>query len=208
MLGKKVVKLETGQFVFGRSTASEELNIKRSTLYEYMKVLEKNKIITINASNKYSIVCVVKWDDYQGNNCYPDNSVATKQQQTSTNKNEKKVKKEIYNNIFTYWNSKAADTEALVKHKELSEAREKAIDKALKAIGSEKELLIVLDRFISHYEEKVRSDYPLKKRTLQDFYGQKAHGKVTLFCQEYEDEGDRYINKATQNEELKGMILL
>lgn len=65
LVGKTIVELEKGQFVTGRKKASEELNMKERTVYDYFKLLEKLQMISINSNNKFSIITVEKWEDYQ-----------------------------------------------------------------------------------------------------------------------------------------------
>lgn len=65
------------------------------TAFNYLKSTGR---ITIESNNKFSLITIVKWSDYQVDNRLPNKPV-TNEQQTSnkpvtTNKNEKKVKKE------------------------------------------------------------------------------------------------------------------
>lgn len=45
LIGRQIVHLEKGQFVFGRKKASEELKMKERTLYDYLKLLEQLSMI-------------------------------------------------------------------------------------------------------------------------------------------------------------------
>lgn len=65
LVGQQEVNLEKGQFVFGRKKASEELSMTESTIYKYIKLLEKLQMISVKSNNKFSIVSVEKWEDYQ-----------------------------------------------------------------------------------------------------------------------------------------------
>lgn len=65
LVGQQEVNLEKGQFVFGRKKASEELSMTESTIYKYIKLLEKLQMISLKSNNKFSIVSVEKWEDYQ-----------------------------------------------------------------------------------------------------------------------------------------------
>ena len=100
MVGNQIVQLQEGQFVFGRQKAAVELNINDRTVYDYMKLLEKCKMVNIKANNKFSVVTIEKWafyqgceDDYQQQTSQQTNSKpTTDQQQTNTNKNVKNDK--------------------------------------------------------------------------------------------------------------------
>ncbi|MEW4224003.1 DnaD domain-containing protein [Rossellomorea marisflavi] len=96
LVGMKVVELNPGQFVFGRSKAASEMNMKESTVWMYIKLLEKLGSISINSNNKFSVITVDKWEDYQSQESdgeqQNDNKITTKKQQNNTNKNLKNLK--------------------------------------------------------------------------------------------------------------------
>lgn len=95
VVGRQVVKLEKGQFIYGRKKASKELKIKETTLYDYLKLLENLSIIRVIPNNKYSIVCIEKWELYQiqeeKTDIKYDNKPTTNRQQMDTNKNVKNI---------------------------------------------------------------------------------------------------------------------
>lgn len=100
--GETTISVERGQFVFGRFSAEEDLNIDGSTIYKWIKKMESMEMITIDSNSHYSILTVNKYNDYndidetevatieQPSN----NQVATIEQPCNTNKNEKKDKNE------------------------------------------------------------------------------------------------------------------
>lgn len=65
LVGRRVVHLQKGQFVFGRKRASEELRLKESTVRDYVKLLEKLGTIDIKSDNKFSVITVINWAVYQ-----------------------------------------------------------------------------------------------------------------------------------------------
>lgn len=95
LVGRQIVKLEIGQFIFGRKKASEELKIKERTLYDYLKLLEELSMISIKSNNKFSVVTIEKWSEYQveeiKNQQQINNKTTTNAQQTHTNKNVKNI---------------------------------------------------------------------------------------------------------------------
>ena len=106
LVGRRVVHLQKGQFVFGRKRASEELRLKESTVRDYVKLLEKLGTIDIKSDNKFSVITVVNWAVYQNdeeisdskndkksttNQHQMDNKSTSNQQQINTNKNVKNV---------------------------------------------------------------------------------------------------------------------
>lgn len=91
LVGKQLVHLKPGQFVFGRRVASEELRMKPSTVWDCMKLLEKMQNINIKSNNKFSVVTIEKWGEYQNksesNQQQTDNKPTTNRQQPDTNNN-------------------------------------------------------------------------------------------------------------------------
>ncbi len=97
LVGKQLVHLEKGQFVTGRKKAAEELNMNDRTIYDYFKLLKKLHMISINSNNKFSVVSIEKWEDYQIEELKINNKSTTNQQQINTNKNVKKLYLIIFN---------------------------------------------------------------------------------------------------------------
>lgn len=97
LVGQQMINLEKGQFIFGRKKASEELKMKESTIYKYIKLLEDEQMLSINSNNKFSIVSIEKWEDYQIEGLKNNNKGTTKEQQSNTNKNVKKLYLFIFN---------------------------------------------------------------------------------------------------------------
>lgn len=97
LVGQQEVNLQKGQFVFGRKKASEELKMSESTIYKYIKLLEKLQMIGIKSNNKFSVITVEKWEEYQIEELKDNNKVTTKEQQSNTNKNVKNIYLYLYN---------------------------------------------------------------------------------------------------------------
>lgn len=87
--GRSLSKLKAGQFIFGRSSAAEELNLPASTIWSWMKILESDSFIDIKSTTKFSLISVKNWDKYQVDDSEVDNKRKTNEKQTDTNKNSK-----------------------------------------------------------------------------------------------------------------------
>lgn len=122
IIEKQEILLKPGQFVTGRFSLHAEYNagvaprkkIKETTLWNWLKRLEKFGNLDIKSYNKYSVVTVVKWDEYQDTltteQQQNDNRLTTERQQIDTNKNLKNLEKEKkLNNI----SPTTAETETL-----------------------------------------------------------------------------------------------
>lgn len=97
LVGQRIVSLKKGEFIFGRKQASEELKMTESTIYKYIKLLEKLQMISIKSNNKFSIVSIEKWEDYQIEELKNNNKITTKEQQSNTNKNVKNIYLFLFN---------------------------------------------------------------------------------------------------------------
>lgn len=101
LVGMQKVPLKSGQFVFGRKKAAEELNMSESLVYRYIQFLKDEGNIGITANNKFSVVTIEKWEEYQFKNekvnSKMNNKWTTNEQQMNTNKNVKNNK-----NIYLY----------------------------------------------------------------------------------------------------------
>lgn len=84
-IGIQEIHINKGQFIFGRKKAAIELNMKESTAYKYLKILEKEQRITIKSNNRFSVVTLINWEDYQKIE-EKSNSRVTAEEQQSNNK--------------------------------------------------------------------------------------------------------------------------
>lgn len=95
LVGNTVVKLEPGQFVTGRDALAEEFNkgvpttkkCSAISLWRRLKILEKLEMLNIKTTNKYSVVTVIKWNEYQDSEQQVNNKRTTDEQQVNTNNN-------------------------------------------------------------------------------------------------------------------------
>ncbi|MFH0756348.1 MAG: hypothetical protein V2B15_03575 [Bacteroidota bacterium] len=96
------VKILRGQFIFGRNRSADELNMKGSTVWSFLKGFERTKMLEIKSNNHYSIVTVCNYEDYQKasvisltTNQQPiNNQTNTKPTPADTTNNDKKDKNE------------------------------------------------------------------------------------------------------------------
>jgi len=96
--GTTEVKLQAGQFIFGRKTAAKELRMKPSTVRDRMHRLAKMGNITMQADTHYTVVSVSNWETYQCSNVgEADTQPATQppgnQQATATHPTQSKKDK-------------------------------------------------------------------------------------------------------------------
>lgn len=125
MVGLQEVQLNPGEFIIGRYQLHNDLYPARIrdqskwasyrkfqvpspfTLWRWLKSLESMQFLSIKSNNKYSIVSIINWHTYQGNEL--ENEQQTEQQvsnkrsssdhQVITNKNAKNIKNVKNNNV-------------------------------------------------------------------------------------------------------------
>jgi hypothetical protein len=102
--GKDDINVLPGQFVTGRFELSSALGEKPSTIYKRISALQRSGFLNTKSNNKNTLVTVVNWELYQSadreSNNKSNNKVTTKEQQSSTNKNDKNDKK-IYSDFVS-----------------------------------------------------------------------------------------------------------
>ena len=75
------VPIPAGSFATGRHAASEFLGMNAATWYKRMKKLESCGVISLKSNNRFTVVTVEKWADYQESQEFGNNKVTTKSQQ-------------------------------------------------------------------------------------------------------------------------------
>ena len=92
------ITINPGQIIIGRTKLSKELKLTERKIRTSLNRLKTTKEIAIKTTNKFSIVTICKWEEYQSKE---DDERPAKRpakrlsndQQTTTNKNDKNVKK-------------------------------------------------------------------------------------------------------------------
>ena len=192
--GQMVTSLESIRRECGRGITIQNI---RTALSRF----EKYGFLTNQSTKTGRLITIVNWGDYQKPEDEPNspsNKDLTKTQQRpnkdlTPREEGKKDKKErrnyIYHEIYSHYLSLD-----LVKHKKFTPAMEMAIKTAMKNNGySAADCKVLLDRHKKAVEITKNSEYPIKKRPLHEFFGQKVYGGKHLICAEYE-EGGKYYN--------------
>lgn len=123
--GNQVITLQPGQFLTGRISLAEDLNkdmkpklrLSERTWYRYLENLEKWQMLSIKKTNKYSIVSINKWKEYQETDQQLTNNCPSNDHQMSTNKNVKNDKN-VKNNISTTTSDVSEKEDAIIFYQE------------------------------------------------------------------------------------------
>lgn len=83
VVGRQIVKLETGQLVFGRKAFSAKIGVSEAVIRSALDVLKGLEQITIKSTTKYSIISITKWHEYQSEE--PANRQQSTSNQPATN---------------------------------------------------------------------------------------------------------------------------
>lgn len=155
MIGNQYIDLEPGQFVTGRDALAEEYNrdlspskkVKPLTLWRWLQKLEKLENLNIKPTNKYSVVTVVNWSEYQETEQQMNNKRTTNEQQMITNNNgnnnnngntkknnvEAEASSPLFQQVQDIWNHYLNTFEGLFTRKpSLTPNRRKSIEQRLK----------------------------------------------------------------------------
>ena len=88
--------LEKGCFITGRKIIAEDTGQSESAIFRRLKVLQDLKIISVKSNNKYSVVKVLNYGVYQGEESESEQPVnnhrTTSEQPVNTDKNDKNIK--------------------------------------------------------------------------------------------------------------------
>lgn len=86
MWNGKTITIQEGQFITGRKELSKQCGIPESSVERLLTFFEKERQIEQQKTTKYRLITILKWSEYQS----LDNKRTTSEQQTDTNKNDKK----------------------------------------------------------------------------------------------------------------------
>ena len=89
------VKVEPGQFVFGRKSAAKELGMPESSVRNRMVKLKNMRNVDIKEDRQYSIVSIMNWDIYQAD----EKKEGSKEDRQRTGKGQAKDTTNNVNNV-------------------------------------------------------------------------------------------------------------
>jgi len=101
--GRQKVHITTGQFIMGRNTAKEELKMAVGTIWFWLDQLEKDKYVERKSTNKYTVVTILNYSQYQETERRLNADRTQIVQQIEPNNNDKNVendKNDKNNNIL------------------------------------------------------------------------------------------------------------
>lgn len=116
VIGFTAVRLYPGQFIFGRKVAAEETGLSPQTIRTCTRTLISTRNITIQPTNKFSVITICNWAIYQNTETQTNqqtNQQLTNNQPTTNHKQEHKEHKEI-RGLSAFQNEKPVDNFEMV----------------------------------------------------------------------------------------------
>jgi hypothetical protein len=176
LVDKQEVSLVPGQFVTGRFSLHQEFNqgipprkqAKDTTLWSWLKKLEQMGNLDIKSYNKYSIVSIVNWNEYQGTltteSQQIDNETTTEQQQNDSRITTESQQIDTNNNVNKVKNDKKEKNVNKVKKNKYAESVSLTAEEYQKLIDENGEYLTqkmieVLDNYKGASGKTYKSDY-------------------------------------------------
>lgn len=98
------IEVLPGQLITGREELSKQTGISPQSIRTAMMVLKSTSTLTIKSTNRFSLITISKWHEYQGgvtskSTSNLTNNQPTTNQQLTTNKNNKNDKNEKNNTL-------------------------------------------------------------------------------------------------------------
>lgn len=164
--GLITIKVNPGQFIFGRLKAEEELGIDGSTIYKWMQKFSSDafeNMITLKSNNQYTIITICNWDSYQSYDNQEvttleqprNNQVATKEQPRNTNKKDNKD-----NKVNKDKKESKVIFKEKIKYSEFVSMEEDEFEKLYSEFGQDTYKLIeILNNYKGANGKKYKSDY-------------------------------------------------
>ena len=87
LVGNQLVRLKRGQFIFGRKAFAKKTGLSERSVRTLINRLKKSQMIDQQPTNKFSIISILNYDDYQTGVQQTSSKRPTGDQQATTNNN-------------------------------------------------------------------------------------------------------------------------
>lgn len=104
------IDVPKGHLITGINNLSKDLSLSFRSIRTALKHLKSTSEITIQTTNRYSLIKLNNWDEYQTNDKQSDKQATSQRQATDYKQEGKNVKNEKKNSIYTsdfdeFWNA-------------------------------------------------------------------------------------------------------
>jgi biotin operon repressor len=182
------INISRGSFVTSQQKLADELNLSRKQIIGSLKKLEKTKEISKIGHNKYTLVTIVKYDDYQ--------SLVVNEGQQRDNKGTSKAQQRDTTNNSNNNNNSNKDIVYYAVEENFSEtmANEKYVDAFTKKFNMSKERLETLYQEFNQHLIIVNDDVKSNQDYVSHF--------LSWYCKRYN------VNRTTGRKMLKHRNML
>jgi len=150
IVGLQVVHLMPGQFVFGLHVASKETGLSIQEIRTIVDFLRKAGNLTIKSTNKFSVITIINWPTYQGDDLENNNQI-----------NKPLTNKEQHTNIKEVKNKTPRDFSSDISVLKERYLDQETINQALLAIQSTRKSNRIADS-VTHSILKAWERYPVE----------------------------------------------
>lgn len=221
-------QINRGQLVTSLKSLSMETGISVQTIRTCLGKLKSTQEITSESTNKYRIITICNYDSYQdgqtttnkqSNNQLTNNQQTTNKQLTTIEeyKKDKKDKKDKkrrgdsneslkldFQKIYNHYVSKGN----LVNNREFTKEMKACIKIARSRLNlTDDDMCKLIDRHSIIVDATKDSEYPVQKRPLAQFFGQKVYKANHLICSEYLDDGAKWLRYNDKNKSGKPLVI-
>lgn len=119
----KGITVKPGQLIFGRKEFSKKIGVSEQSIRTALKHLKSTNEITIKTTNKYSLISINNWYQYQQTNQLPNQQLTSNQPATNhtiRNKEYKNIRKRESNSQSYLLNIPQTDIEQITSEFELT----------------------------------------------------------------------------------------
>lgn len=201
--GETEVRVDPGQFIFGRKAAAKELKMPESSIWKRMKKLKNIENVNIKSDSKYSIVSIVNWEAYnsdeQKGDSKGDKQVTSKEQARNTEKNDKNYKNDK-NKEKIYKKEKSSNNK--IKFAEYVLMTNEEMVKLTKRYGESRsnKMIEVLDNYMGANPKKRR--YESHYRAILSWVAGKVLEEMPMEGEGHEDIYNRLIRESKEADAL------
>jgi len=125
MWNKQLIMIKEGQLLTGRKELSKETGIPETTIERILEMLESEQQIGQQKTQKFRVITILNWKEYQQADIKTDNKRTTDGQQMDTNKNDKNDKNEKnikeFDLFWDLYDKKTSREKCLKKFQKLTE---------------------------------------------------------------------------------------
>lgn len=199
MVNEELITISKGSFITSEVKLSKDWCWNRSTVRNFLLTLEKDKMITKNATSKYTSISVENWEFYQ-------NGQHQNQQQNNINATSKQHQNNTDNNVNNINNeNKKKEQEEKIHFAEFVTMTNAEYERLVSTHGKDfaDQCITVLDNYKGSSGKKYKNDYRailswVEGKVKEDNKKNKNNPKISFnnFEQRsYDDFNKLYANK-------------